>query len=292
MYGPDIIARSMSALKIPDKFGNEWQYHSQSDRHSKIACWALMFDLLAHCGSLKTHVEKGKIGFGINHELRDFRTGRKKNLDLVICTPNPGHASAAKRGKVSKAALVNFADLASEYEVLLTSDEKAVLCGLPELKFVPVGSVCVALEAKAAMTEHIKALPRLHDELDSSHTTVHGAADHSVAAALVTVNIASHFRSPGRNKFDLKTHAAVDTVHTQPKAAEKTIGKVAEIRRRSVQTEQGFDAIGIMVVDFKNDGSKLRIVSGPPAPAPGDNFHYNKLVERICSLYGVKFSTL
>ena len=57
----------------------------------------------------------------------------------------------------------------------------------------PVGSVLLALEAKACMTAHIKALPRLYDELNSSQLTVHGAADQAIAAGLAIVNIATAF---------------------------------------------------------------------------------------------------
>lgn len=292
MHGPDIIARSISALKIPDKFNNEWQYHSRSDRHSKIACWSIMFDLLTHCSALRQHVEDGKVGFGINHEMRDFRTGRKKNLDLVICTPNPGMTAPIRRGKLTKRPVLTFADFAGECEVILTEEERSKLTGLPSLKILPVGSVCIALEAKATMTAHIRALPRLHDELDSSHSTVHGHAEHSIAAALVTINLASEFRSTDMNKHDLSTHAPVVSYEPQPKSAVRTIEKVREIRRRSLHTEAGFDAVGIMVVDFANDGTALKVVSTTPAPAASDDFHYNKLIERICSLYRSRFHGL
>src|SRR3712207_7991880 len=35
MLGPEIIARSLTAQRIHDQYGNTWQYHPQSDRHSK-----------------------------------------------------------------------------------------------------------------------------------------------------------------------------------------------------------------------------------------------------------------
>ncbi len=292
MHGPEIIARSISGLQIPDKFGNDWQYHSRSDRHSKITCWAIMFDLIEHCPLLRQHIDARKIGFGINHELRDFRTQRKKNLDLVVCTPSPSGIIAEKRGKITKKPIHGFADLAEEFEVTLSSKEQAVLASLPELRIVPVGSVCIALEAKAVMTEHIKALPRLHDELDSSHLTIHGHADHSIAAALVTINFANEFSSSDRNKHDMKTRGRVLMEHVQPKCTLRTIEKVREIRRRSVPSEQGFDAIGITLIDFANDGNPVGVVTKPPAPQPNDDFHYDRMVERISSQYRAKFQGL
>jgi hypothetical protein len=160
------------------------------------------------------------------------------------------------------------------------------------LKIVAVGSVCIALEAKATMTEHIKALPRLHDELDSSHLTIHGHAEHSVAAALVTINFAREFTSADRNKHDLAVNERVVNRHEQPKAALRTIEKITEIRRRSTRAEQGFDAVGILLVDFKNDGSPLISVDSSPAPQASDDFHYDRLIERICSQYRARFQGL
>src|ERR1700760_3508847 len=87
MDGPDILVRSMTAARIPDRFGNQWQYHSRSDHHSKVVCWAAMFDLLNTSALLRAHVTDGKVIFGVNHTMRDFKTRRKKDLDLVIARP-------------------------------------------------------------------------------------------------------------------------------------------------------------------------------------------------------------
>ena len=85
MDGPEILARTMTATRIPDQFGNLWQYHPRSDRHSKVACWAAFFDLLGTSALLHRHVAEGKVIFGVNHTMRDFKTRRKKDLDLVDC---------------------------------------------------------------------------------------------------------------------------------------------------------------------------------------------------------------
>jgi hypothetical protein len=261
MHGPVIMARSMSALRIPDKFGNAWQYHSRSDAHSKIACWAIMFDLLLNSTLLRDHARVGKVGFGLNHEMRDFQTRRKKDLDLVICTPgSPG--AAKKPRKKSGVPIETFADLAGGFSVLLSSSEKKALQEL------------------------------LHDELDSSHLTIHGHADHAIAAALVTINLASEFTSPGRNKADLALNARDVTPLDQPKATERTISKVHELRRRSSAGQAGFDAIGIVIFNFPNDGSPCTLVSTPPAPSSDDPFHYDQMISRIAGLYHAKFTGL
>lgn len=282
MDGPEILARSMSVPSVTDKFGNRWQYHSRSDQHSKVACWALLFDLLQHCPLLTQHIAAGKVGFGINHEMRDFKNNRSKYLDLVLCTP----------GTSTGTDKMTFVGLAQTYGVDLTPTQRAQLAQFPVLRRMPVGSVHVALEAKAAMTEHIKALPRLFDELNSSHLAIHGSADFAIAAGFAIVNYAPTFISPDRNKVDLATHAPVVTQHKQPKATERTIKKVEEIPRRTHGGAEGFDALGIVVLELKNDSSPVTIMNGPPAPAPADVWHYDQMIRRIASLYANKFGNV
>jgi hypothetical protein len=282
MDGPGILARSMSTPRITDKFGNVWQYHSRSDQHSKVACWALLFDLLHQCPLLREHVSNGKIGFGINHEMRDFKNNRSKYLDLVICTP----------GSTTYSQEMTFVDLAQQYHIDLTREQRVQLAGYPSLPRVAVGSVHLALEAKAAMTEHIKALPRLFDELNSSHLAIHGSADFAIAAGFAVVNYSATFVSSDRNKHNLARHAAVVTTHKQPKATERTIKKLEEIPRRTHGGADGFDALGIVVLELTNDGAPVTIVTQPPAPAPADVWYYDQMIRRIASLYANKFGNV
>lgn len=282
MHGPDILARSLSVPSVRDQQNNLWQYHSRSDQHSKVACWSVLFDLLGHCPQFVQHVAAGKVGFGINHEMRDFRNNRSKYLDLVICTP----------GGVSDLEPTIFADLVRSYDIRLSDAETELLESYPSLRKVPVGSVHLALEAKAAMTEHVKALPRLFDELNSSHLAIHGAADFAIAAGFAMVNCAITFVSPGRNKHDLATHEPVVTRHAQPKVTERTIQKLEEIPRRTQSGEQGFDALGIVVLELQNDGSPVTVVTSPPAPTASDVWHYDQMIHRIGSLYASKFGNV
>jgi len=238
-----------------------------------------LFDLLHHCPLLIKHIELGKVGFGINHEMYDFRTGRKKDLDLVLCTP----------GKPDGKSRKSFDALAAEYSVQLTKGEKAQLAMLPELLGVSVGSVLVAIEAKACMTEHLKALPRLYDELNSSHLAIHNSAEAAIAVGFALVNVASQFMSTSRNKVDLKTQSATVTRHKQPLAAIRTIGKLNEIPRRTREGAEGFDAFGVVTVEMVNDGSTVEIASEPQVPAI---LHYDQMIHRIAALYATKFGNI
>jgi hypothetical protein len=276
--GLEIIRRSISAAAIPDKYGNVWQYNSRSDRHSKVACWVIAFDLMQRCGLLRDHLAAGKVVLGVNHTLQDFQTQRKKDLDLVIGEPDAAEPSRSNR---------TFAELADHYGVLLSMDEEALLAALPSAPESPVGSVLVALEAKACMTAHVRALPRLHDELDSSHQTTHGNSERALSVGFVMVNASSTFRSSDMNKFELSKTPPTVNRHRQPADAIRVIEKVGEIRRRSGTSGSGFDAVGIMVVDLPNDGSPMTLPAEPVSPFP-----YSQMVDRVAHEYGAAFARL
>jgi len=238
----------------------------------------LLFDLLDNCPLLRRHIAEGKVGFGINHEMSDFRTGRRKNLDLVLCTPRGG--GAGERG-------VTFDQLVPRYEIPLNEAQRKRLSEIPTLHTVPVGAVYLAVEAKAAMTAHIKALPRLFDELNSSHLAIHGSADAAIAAGFVMVNFAATFVSPGKNRVGEPT---VVSAHRQPNDTVRTIEKIREIPRRSHAGAEGFDAIGVVVIEMANDGRSVKVVEGEPAPQPGDVLYYAQMIDRLSALYSTKFA--
>ena len=117
MHGPDILTRFLSIPGPPDKHGNRWQYNSRSDRHSKVGCWGVAFDLLATSSLLRDHARQGKVVLGVNHTMTDFATGRKKDLDLVIARPSGPVGSSAQTLK----------GLAGQYGITLTDLEQGSL---------------------------------------------------------------------------------------------------------------------------------------------------------------------
>lgn len=296
MFGPGILTRTLSiattgAGKKPFQFGNAWQYHSRSDRHSKVACWGLTFDLLTHCPLLRTHIQYGKVALGINHELRDFRNGKKKNLDLVLCRATEVASKSGSKAGAHGAA--DFAGLVGSYGIQLSGAERRALTALPTLPIAGVSTVLVATEAKAAMTAFLKARPRLKDELTSSHQTIHGDTQHAIAAGLVIVNAARTFVSPDRNKHDLQTVAPVVSAHRQPADAEKVIAGLRDLQRRSTVSDSGFDGLGVLVVHCANDGSAItHVTQHPPAPVAADDFDYSRFVHRLAQLYATRFAQL
>ena len=285
MFGPQILVDSLVPRSAGFKHGNRWQYHSRSDHHSKVACWGLLFDLMRHCALLRDHAARGLVGYGLNHQMGDFRTGRKKNLDLVICRP---------RGDVrlSGPPAPTFADQAQEIDAVLFDDARQELAVLPRLDELPVGAVHVALEAKACMTAFGKARPRLYDELNSSHLAIHGNSPHTIAAGLAMVNTADTFISPTLNDFALSSRSPHVSKHTQPRDAAGIVEKLRELPRRSRDGEEGYDALAILLVNCRNDGSPVSLTSTPPAPQQGDVDHYEMAVHRLAQLYEQKYRSI
>ncbi len=279
MDGPRILVRTLSSANVRDRYDNAWQYHSRSDNHSKIACWGIIFDLMASTPLLRRHVETGTVCFGINHEMRDFVHDRKKNLDLVLCTPS---------GPTMPETL---ASLAANYKIELAAEERTTFEKFPKLVRAPVGSVLMALEAKACMTAHQRALPRLYDELNSSHLTVHGASDQAIAAAFTMVNVADSYLSPDLNKKNRSSDPEWSQ-HKQPRDAQLAVDKIKQLPRRSKVGDVGYDAISIVVIDMPNDGSPVKLVDSAPAPPKGDIYYYENMIARLSGIYATRFKDL
>ncbi|MER9481940.1 hypothetical protein NKI74_21425 [Mesorhizobium sp. M0494] len=290
MNGLDIVARSMSVATSgspggkPFQNGNAWQYHPRSDRHSKIACWALMYDLLLESELLRHHVSTGKVAIGINHEMRDFARNRAKNLDLVICRA-AGNAIGIRKSQ-------NFADLIVPYTIVLSEEEKRRLVELPVAPLAQPATVLVALEAKACMTEFGKARPRLYDELNSSQLTIHGDTDGAIAAGFALVNAAESFVSPIRNPWPLGSQPTVVSHHHQPKDMRSVAAKLTELPRRARPGDSGFDAFAIGLIECANDGRPVKVKRGAAGEYYPEIYDYAQTIGRLAHLYATRFSSI
>ncbi|MBV7698744.1 hypothetical protein [Streptomyces sp. TRM70350] len=250
------------------------QYHGRSDRHSKLACWGILFDLLRSSSVLRSQVESREVVFGVNHTMKSYAPEKSKKLDLVLCRPEFGQAPSPKAHTLES--------LAEHYGVELTSEQERVLKELPTIYEAPVGNVLMAFEAKACMTEHVKALPRLYDELNSSHQIVHGHSSNALSIGVAMVNASETFHSP--------TNEGKVNTHSQPRVMQRTIDTVASLPRRSHHSDQGFDGLAIVVVDMENDGTPCELVTAPPAPQPDDVLHYDRMLQRVAHEFDSRFS--
>ncbi len=109
------------------------------------------------------------------------------------------------------------------------------------------------------------------------------------------VNVATEFRSTIINRNRSYDDPGVEeTIHRgQPKPAEGIIDRVRQLRKRSDDRDRGFDAIGIVVVDMRNDGSPCKLITKyPPALQTSDTMHYDQMIMRALSLYAQRFSSV
>ncbi len=273
MRGPAILARSMSVATKRGKDAMAWQYHSRSDTHSKIACWTVLFDLLLECDVLRRNADAGLIGFGINHVM----VGPiNKTLDLVLAVVPPARPRGA-RG--------TFAQLADRYAIPLTDEERTALDGLPIVEQDEsnnVSEVAVALEAKACMTEHLKSIPRLHAEILATGYLARKASPRCITVSYSMVNAADSFVSPGGKGLVNR--------HGQPEDARRVVQMLGTALPLARDIEIGFDVVGVTVVECRNDGSPVTVLSRPPAPSTAEHYHYERMIRSLCGEYRSRFS--
>jgi hypothetical protein len=291
MYGPAIICRSLSRAEVVDRHGNRWQYYAHGDHHARVAAWAIAFDLLLQCPSLRRRAEHRRIGFVVNREMRDFWTGDKRCVDFVLGEPVESD-SAFQAGVAVEAALEpsTLKGLCKRYAIVLDERERELLEYLPDLPCVPIRNIQLAVETRACMTAHAAAVPRLTRDLTSNHRAIHGAADAAIAVAFVIVNAADEFLSPGRNRFPLGSRPTIVTRHAQPRDAGKVSRTLDEVPCRQAVEDEGYDALGLIALSARNDGGPVRLVTGDPAPRSGERYHYDQMVSRIVDCFEQRFA--
>jgi hypothetical protein len=267
MFGAQILARSLSVAVRTGRTGVRWQYHSRTNRHSKIACWGMVFDLIRLCPVLRQQIAEGKIGFALDSELCGNQ-GRRKKLDFVLCTRGEGRTPGPA---------VTFMQLAGHLQIVVSSEERAALAAIPELYETSVGDLRLALQSKACMTSHGVAGRRLFDELDSWQTTVCAMQPKALRAGVVIINSAANFRSP-----------VGQTVvrHKQPQATHRAIAAIQRVPRCDSNRKDGFDALGVVIVDCANDGhSPIRWIQESPAPQRGEAIEYETMIRQLAEAY-------
>lgn len=282
MLGPDIVVQTLSVPAVTKgRTKAPWQYHSRGGRHSITACWGVLLDLLTESALLRDHVESGKVVFGLDHPMHDFLLNKEKNLDLVIARPDRDPSSGKKRKPYT------FRDLPVRDNLVVTAEQLATVESLPNPVEGPVGAVLLALEAKACMTAFAKSYPRFYDELNSSHRAIHGASNKALAVGLALINAAEEFVSPIINPDFPFTGTATVSRHSQPADAQGAIDKVGQLPRRTGDAGEGYDGVGILLVDCVNDGvTPVTLASSPSVPA---NYAYGRMITRIANEYDVRF---
>lgn len=163
--------------------------------------------------------------------------------------------------------------------IVLDAADTSALSGLPLLyedRKDDVSEVAVALEAKACMTKHVNAIPRLHAEILAAGYLAKRAAPRCISVSYSLVNAATTFVSPsGKRKV---------TRHNQPDDARRVVQMLSQaIPTASDSRDYGYDVIGTTVIDCRNDGSHVTVVQGGPAPTINDRTHYERMLRSLCS---------
>jgi hypothetical protein len=225
-------------------------------------------------------VQKEKVAFGINHEMTDFVSRKRKKLDLVICLPRT-------EGKVKKR--VAFADLAKTYDAQLSDIEMQALAALPPLHSGLVGDVLLALESKACMTAHTRAQPRFYDELTSSAQCINGSSPGAIAAGYAVVNVSDDFISPDLNRHSLRRRRPIVSHDPQPISWQRALATTRSLVIRGHAVDRGYDAVGVTMLDMVNDGSPVAMAASPPSLDGSDPLNYERMVMRVSGLYDTRF---
>jgi hypothetical protein len=250
----------MAVHEHPDaKLGFVYHYHPRSDAHSRALCRLILEDLIVASPALRAQAEAGQLVYGINC-VYTFPISKKiKTLDLAIAKGRPDEEAERIGGVIARAAVLD-----------------TVRIGKRKVKRLDIERVLISCESKAAMTEHVKAKPRIFDELSSSHEIVHQGDPEAVAAGITVVNIAKTFVSPTRQKGD----SLIVTKHRQPDVTQQMIEHLRGLPIRVNRSGVGFDAYATIVIECDNQ-KMATLWTDPPAPQPGDRDHYDTFLASL-----------
>ncbi len=234
----------------PDFFLSHLQqfgYHPRSDKHSNCLSQCIVGDLIEHCQTIREQAARDKIVYDLNFTLV---TGTATwNVDLVLGEPAPGQLTRQPGDQISRTR---------------------------------PSTVQIAIEIKAVMTEHRKAVKNRKRDFEAHHDHVHRYNERTIAGGLLIINGAATFKSPLRLGI---------TQHRQP---DSLVRHCVEEMRAVAQRNQihgiGLDAKSVIVVDVNNqDIGSARYLSGGASPLVGDPMHYDAFIQKICALYRERF---
>jgi hypothetical protein len=137
--------------------------------------------------------------------------------------------------------------------------------------------IWLAIDAKSVMTEHGKARRNRQRDINSFADIMHSHYPGAVTGGILLINMADRFRSPLRDEGDITEHDRIEEL------AQGTVEIFRTIDRAQGEVSPNVDAAGCIVVEHTNmdDDHQTRLVTGPPAPQPGDIVHYRDFVEII-----------
>lgn len=218
-------------------------YHPRSDKHSNALGRSVIQDLAEHCPAIREKATAGQLVHSLNFRLL---TGTAEwNVDLVLGQPAMGSPARPEPGTIIEA---------------------------------PPSTVQIAIEFKAVMTEHRKAIKNRKRDFEAHHDHVHRYSDRAIAGGLLIINASPTFTSPLRSEA---------TIHRQPvRLVKHCVGEMTAVAVRSRIGDVGLDAKGIIVVSLDTSVPEhTTFVTMPPAPGVGNPMHYDAFIQTICNRF-------
>lgn len=133
-------------------------------------------------------------------------------------------------------------------------------------------TIWLAVDAKSIMTEHGKARRNRQRDINSFADIMYYHYEDAVTGGHLLINTAERFRSPLRDEDDITEHDNIERL------VEETVELFREIDRADGERNSNVDAVGCVVVSHTNLGDETKLVTGPPAPRPGDIVHYEEFI--------------
>jgi hypothetical protein len=222
-------------------------YHSRSNKHSNALADAIVDDLVRTCPVIREKGMAGGLVFWKNFKLRAGTADW--NVDLVFGPPPPDSGSEVGPRGIGER--------------------------------VPV-AVEIAIELKAVMTAHRKAVKNRKRDLEAHHEHVHNYNERAVAGGVLIVNGSPTFQSPLED--ELSTH------RNPERLIEHCVNEMRAVATRGGPTGYGLEAKCVIVVSMDNvNYPKAGYIDRPPAPQIGDPLHYDAFIRALCETYRSRF---
>jgi hypothetical protein len=222
-------------------------YHPRSDKHSNVLAQAIVDDLVQFCPKIREKASKGQIVYDLNFTLRAGTADW--NVDLVFGPPALGNPTLPA--------------------------ERLILREAPS-------NVEIAIEIKAVMTEHRKAVKNRKRDLEAHHEHVHNYNASAIAGGVLVLNASPTFRSPLRPQL---------TSHRDPDALVRhCVDQFRAVATRGGPTGYGLEAKCAIIVEVDNVNlSKACYTTTSPAISQGDPLHYDSFIRTVCDHYSRRF---
>lgn len=223
-------------------------YHPRSNKHSNVLAGCIVDDLVDNCPSIAERGVAGRLVYDLNFTLL---TGTAEwNVDLVLGAPAIGEPEPPPAGETVRRSRPS--------------------------------TVQIAIEIKAVMTEHRKAVKNRKRDFEAHHDHVHRYQRRAIAGGLLLVNGSPTFRSPLRSDT---------TLHRDPDdLVRHCVDQMRAVTERNDAAGTGLDAKGVVVLSFDPAHREAgEYLTARPAPPVGDPLHYDAFIQSICRQYADRF---